>query len=130
MSFLSRILGSATAEPIQAVGAIVRGVWGDKGEKLTHDEVMAKIAQNPMLAQTEINKVEAGHRSLFVSGWRPFIGWVCGIGLANSFLIAPYFGYFGEALPEVPTDIMLELVLAMLGLGALRTVEKLNGRSK
>ena len=130
MGLLSKLVGGVATEPIEAVGNIITGIFGDKGEKLSHDEVMARLVQAPALAQTEINKVEASHRSIFVAGWRPFIGWVAGLGLANAFLINPLLSYFGIAGPELPLSIMTELVYALLGLGALRTVEKLNGRTK
>jgi hypothetical protein len=133
MGILSKIFGASTAavtEPINAVGSIVKTIFGDKGEKLTHEEVMARIQQNPMMVQAEINKVEAGHRSTFVAGWRPFIGWVCGIGLAQAFLIAPWMDTFGRIAPSIPLDRLMELVIAMLGLAAYRTVEKLAGRAK
>ena len=75
--------------------------------------------------------IEAGHRSIFVAGWRPAIGWVCAVGLLNTFLINPWMQWFtSKPGPVLPQDIMLELVIALLGLGALRTVEKMNGKAK
>ena len=83
--------------------------------------------------QAAINQVEAGHNSIFVSGWRPFIGWVCGSGLAWAFVIAPMLtwllpvaGVVGT-LPTLQMEYLLELVVAMLGLGALRSFEKMRG---
>lgn len=131
MGFLSKLVGGAAVAPIEAIGNIVTGVWGDKGEKMTHAEVMTKLAQQPAMAQVELNKVEAGHRSIFVAGWRPFIGWVCGLGLLNAFLLNPWIDWLTDSpVPDIPTDIMMELVIAMLGLGALRTYEKLQGKAK
>lgn len=132
MGWLKDIMGGGpVTEPIKAVGNVVTSIWGTKGEKLTHEQVMAKLAAAPHLANMELNKVEAGHRSIFVAGWRPFIGWVCGLGLANAFLVTPFLeAYTSATAMDIPTDIMLELVLGMLGLGALRTAEKLKGRTK
>ncbi len=86
------------------------------------------------LAQTRINEIEAGHRSIFVAGWRPFIGWVCGAGIMWSFLVQPIaawavamWGSPGATLPVISTDGLYQLVLAMLGMGGLRTFEKLKG---
>ena len=85
------------------------------------------------LAQLEVNKVEAANASIFVSGWRPFIGWVGGVSLAYVFLLQPVSNwalmvwYPGIITPTVPTDFLFELVLAMLGLGGLRTFEKMRG---
>ena len=81
--------------------------------------------------QTAINEMEAKHRTIFVAGWRPFIGWVCGVGLVNMFLINPWIQWFtGTAGPNLPKDIIMELVFALLGLGTLRTIEKIQGRAK
>ena len=84
MSFLSKLIGGAAVEPITAVGNVITGIFGDKGEKLSHEQIMARLAQAPQIAQVELNKVEAGHRSVFISGWRPFIGWVCGFVVPRS----------------------------------------------
>lgn len=86
--------------------------------------------------QREINKAEAGHRSIFVAGWRPAIGWVCAAALAYQYIVRP-FAAWGLAVwapdaPALPTlDGMLwELVFGMLGMGTLRSVEKAKGVSK
>jgi hypothetical protein len=81
--------------------------------------------------QVEINKVEAASSKVFVAGWRPFIGWVCGAALAYTYVLAPFLGWAltmwspATPLPTPPTDALFELVLAMLGLGGLRTFEKI-----
>lgn len=132
MGILDKLVGGAVAEPVEAVGKVLKTVMGDKGEKMTHEEVMAKLAMQPQLAQVELNKIEAGHRSLFVAGWRPAIGWVCALGLAYAFLIEPVLITFVDdaMLPSAPVAVMMELVVAMLGLGALRTYEKIRGKTK
>lgn len=86
-------------------------------------------------AQTEINKIEAAHKSVFVSGWRPAIGWVCGLGILWSFFIEPILTWVAvtfnvvelDTLPALETGPLMTLVMAMLGLGTLRTFEKKNG---
>lgn len=86
--------------------------------------------------QVEINKLEAQNADLFVSGWRPFIGWVCGSALLYTYVLSPFIAWGlivwapAAPLPVVPTDNLFELVLAMLGLGGLRTFEKLKGVSR
>ena len=107
-------------------------MFTSKEEELNLEIVKERLAQKPAMIQAEISKVQAGHRSMFVAGARPFLMWVCGVGFAYAFLIAPTLEFF---LPntekiEIPTDIMLELTLAMLGLSSLRTVEKLANKSK
>jgi len=96
---------------------------------------LLKLQQNGELAQItgqmDINKVEAASSSLFVSGWRPSVGWVCGAGFAVQFVIGP-LAEWGAALaghpvkfPQMDTGTMMPLLLGMLGLGGLRTAEKL-----
>ena len=142
MGFLDKIIGGSVAQPIEAMGTIVKSIFGDKTEKLSHEEVMARIAMQPTLVQTEINKIEAGHRSIFVAGWRPFIGWVAGVCLGMYYL--PQFAMatvvwikllnaneWAELVPYPGSvDGLMELVLALLGMATLRTAEKMAGRSK
>lgn len=123
--------GKAVAQPVEAVGNVLDKLFTSDEEKLDKQALLTKLAQAPNLAQVELNKVEAQHRSTFVAGWRPFIGWVCGFGLANAFLINPWIEWVAQRTgPGIPLDVMMELVIALLGLGALRTVEKINGRTK
>lgn len=132
MGILKTLLGIPdVGDVVEKTGSALDKLFTSKGEKLGHAEVMARIEQDPQKWQAQINMIGAGHRSAFVAGWRPFIGWVCGIGLFFIFLVNPILQWAtGEPGPELPQDIILELVLALLGLGALRTIEKLNGASK
>ena len=131
MSWLSSITGATIAEPVEAVGTALDKLFTSDEERLDKSALMERLRQRPAALQVELNKVEAQHRSLFVAGWRPFIGWTCGLGLAFVFLLNPAIQWWtGEPGPELPTSIMLELVIAMLGLSGLRTVEKLGGRAK
>lgn len=131
MGWFSALFGTGTAQPIEAVGNVVNALFTSDDERLTHAEVLARIQQAPAMVQAEINKIEAGHRSLFVAGWRPFLGWVCGAGLANVFLLNPWIQWAtGAPGPLLPLEAMTELVVALLGLGALRTAEKFGGRAK
>ena len=125
---LGRFVGGSAVSAVEGVANIVNQFVETPDEKRAAEQMIAKMVENRDIVQTEINKIEAGHRSLFVAGWRPFIGWVCGTGLAYTFLINPVIQWFtGLPGPALPTDIMLELVLGLLGLGTLRTVEKLGG---
>lgn len=83
-----------------------------------------------MLAQAEINKVEAASGSVFVAGWRPFIGWTGGVALAWSYIIGPFLSFaFDQPLPELNVYELLVLVGGMLGFGGQRTFEKIRGVS-
>jgi hypothetical protein len=83
--------------------------------------------------QTDVNAVEAANPNLFVSGWRPFIGWVCGIALAYQYVMAPLFIWVASSLhitlisPPKLDGTLWELVFALLGMGGLRTFEKVKG---
>lgn len=86
--------------------------------------------------QTETNAAEAANRSLFVAGWRPWIGWVCGAALAYQYVGAPLIAWTaaiaGHPLPAPPRldDMLWELMFGMLGMGGLRTFEKIRGVAK
>jgi len=111
----------------------------DQKAKLAHEiaTMSERHIQEQVMGQLEINKAEAQHRSIFVAGWRPFIGWTCGIALAWHFVIAPVVifgaGYSGVTLPDLPTfdmNSLMTVLLGMLGLGGLRTYEKSKGLTK
>jgi len=89
------------------------------------------------LAQIEVNKEEAQHRTVFVAGWRPFIGWVCGVALAWHFVGVPvtlfFIAWSGAEVPELPVfdmNSLMTVLTGMLGLGGLRTFEKMKGLTK
>jgi hypothetical protein len=71
-----------------------------------------------------INRQEAAHKSIFVAGWRPFIGWVCGIGLLYNVLLNPILSVW-VTMPAVDPAQLYPVLMGMLGLGSLRTVEKI-----
>ena len=105
----------------------------DTKNKLAHDiaTMAEKHAQELAKGQIEINKSEAQHKSIFVAGWRPFIGWTCGIALCWHFVLAPVTmfvcAYLDVAIPELPIFDMgslMTVLMGMLGLGGLRTFEK------
>ena len=88
------------------------------------------------LAQLEINKQEATHRNIFVAGWRPFIGWSCGIAMCYAYIIQPItifvLAQTGNlvSLPTLDLSEMMPVLLGMLGLGGVRSFEKYKKLSK
>jgi len=83
--------------------------------------------------QTKINEIEAGHRTVFVAGWRPFIGWVCGFALAYNFVVRDLFIWAlkPESIPPaLQMEHLMTVLLGMLGLGGLRTYEKIKDKVK
>ncbi|MCW2242821.1 holin family protein [Azospirillum canadense] len=87
-------------------------------------------------AQLQVNATEAANPSVFVSGWRPFVGWLCAIGLGVQTIAYPLAGWAlsvyspGTRLPQMDTDTLLALLFPMLGIGAYRTIEKVKGVAK
>ena len=83
--------------------------------------------------QTRINEIEAQHRTVFVAGWRPFIGWVCGVALAYNFVIRDLFIWAMKpeiVPPALQMEHLMTVLLGMLGLGGLRTYEKIKDKVK
>ena len=122
---------------VPALGTLIDRLIPDKAEaEKARNQLEAQLvtaANQAALAQVEVNKVEAAHSSVFVAGWRPSIGWVCAAGLAWAFVVAPVASWalmvlgVKAELPAIQFDHLFELVLAMLGIGGLRTFEKLRG---
>lgn len=98
------------------------------GEFKQLDNQLAQIQ-----TQTDTNKIEAANSSIFVAGWRPFIGWICGTGVGCNYVgtwfVNTISALFGHPLHVPPMDLseMMPLLIGMLGLGGMRTVEKING---
>jgi hypothetical protein len=103
----------------------------DTKSKLAHE--VATMAQNHAQelakAQLEVNKTEAAHRSLFVAGWRPAVGWSCCFALVYSTILSPILGIW-FTVPPVDSSLLTTVLMGMLGLGAMRTYEKQAGVSK
>jgi len=130
VSWLGKLFGGGIGELADGVaGAIDRFVETDE-EKAAAALLLLKAKQDPAKWQAEITKAQAAHRSVFVAGARPFLMWVCGLGLSFAFLVNPILQWLtNDPGPNLPLDVMMELVVAMLGLSGLRTVEKLSGRA-
>jgi|TARA_R110002012_G_scaffold18278_1_gene67448 hypothetical protein len=132
---------------INLLGSLVQPVTGlldkfieDKDQKnqLAHEiSTMAeRHAQELAKGQLEINKAEAQSRNVFIAGWRPFIGWTCGVAMAYNYVIHPIlmftlaqFNYL-VAIPALDLSEMMPVLMGMLGLGGLRSFEKYKGISK
>ena len=116
---------------IQPVSNILDKFVVDKDlkTKLSHELEKEIISLNR--AQLEVNKVEAAHNNVFVAGWRPFIGWACGVSLAYHFIVEPIIQYtlivnnIDYNTPEFDFSQLSTIVMAMLGMSGLRTYEKI-----
>ena len=133
MSLLSSLIGPAT----EIAGKFIQDK--DKAAELAHDlSTMAdRHAQEIALSQIEVNKAEAASGSLFKGGWRPFVGWVCGVAFAYHFVLQPLIVFiltvFGSDIPELPEFDMSTLLTTLgglLGIGGLRSYEKTKGLTK
>lgn len=122
---------------IEVGGRLLDKIIPDKDAREKAQAELLKAAQDQdfqkAIAQIEVNKAEAQHTSLFVAGWRPAIGWICVVGLGYNFLIYPMLTWLvvitGAEFspPPLLSENLMELVMGMLGLGALRSFEKWKG---
>jgi len=130
----------AAGEGVEKVGGALDSLFTSDEERLTHKEVMTRLKEKKFEVMGKMSLIEAASRSSFVAGWRPFIGWVAGISLFFYFVPQYIMGAYifidtyldtGKLIdyPVEPTAV-LELVGALLGLGALRTIEKVSGAAK
>ena len=136
MSVIGDVFGAGGVAAL--VGKAVDRIWPDTTEQdkakidLLKEALQGEIEQN--VGQLEINKIEAASASLFVAGWRPFIGWVCGVALGYQYIAMPLLIYGArlahyrlDDLPALDYAGLSTILLGMLGLGGLRTFEKLKG---
>ncbi len=147
MGFLGKLFGEAGAGTarglMEGVGSLATSIrsaiTGELPPKMQYE--LEKLAgQADMLAQTgqlEVNLAEAKHTSIFVAGWRPFIGWICGLSLGWNYLLYPmvswYFALFRPLLqvpPKLDLSELMPVVLGILGLGVYRTYEKVKDVQK
>jgi hypothetical protein len=136
MNLLGAFVSGGVGSLLSGIGDLAKGIRSAVTGKLPPEEE-AKFQMQLMelefasqKAQTEINLAEAQHPSVFVAGWRPAIGWVCALGLAYQFLVNPTLVWavavFGSTVqpPALATEGLMTLVMSLLGLGGMRTYEK------
>lgn len=122
---------------IGLITAVISRVWPDKTEQ-QKAQLAAALAADANITtllkgQMEVNAVEAAHSNLFVAGWRPCIGWVCALAFAWQFVGLPIFLFIGQAVghvivpPVFDISTMVTVLMGMLGIGGLRTYEKIKG---
>jgi len=125
---LGSLLDKVIPDPKLAAEAKLKALeMAQKGE-LANLDAETRLA----LGQMKINKEEAG-TDMFRGGWRPFTGWICALGLGTQFILAPVLTWIGRLFgsnidfPVLDMSVLLTLLFGMLGLGTLRTQEKLKG---
>jgi len=122
LKILKRLLGFKDSSDIGGLGMEIRELI--KGKEIDPQQLIE--------LQAEINKMEAQHRTIFVAGWRPFIGWVCGVALAYNFVLRDMLvWYMGAetAPPALQMEHLMTVLIGMLGLGGMRTFEKFKDKS-
>ena len=117
---LTALIGPAT----KLIGKFVRDK--DKAAQLSHDiaTMAEKHAQELALAQIKLNTEEA-KGNWFQSSWRPLVGWICAVSLGINFMVAPICAGFGINIPQADMSVMMPLLLGMLGIGGLRSQDKI-----
>ena len=133
-------IGSILKDLISPVTNIIEEVVVDKDKVRQINLEIEKLADQAdaryheeLMGQIEVNKTEAQHASVFVAGWRPFIGWTGGVGLAYSFVLAPFIEFIARAngytqeMPMPDAGQLMVLVTSMLGVGAMRSYDKAKG---
>jgi len=125
-----KVVGEVVKEGLGGVSKILDNITTTSEERGKLDIEFSKL-------QTKINELDSANASLFVSGWRPFIGWVCGIGIGFNFVIRPMVNYllmvFSPITPimeSLDVGVLTTLVTGMLGFGAIRTYEKIKGKHR
>lgn len=136
MSFLKDILGGLIDPVTDLIGEVVVDKDKKREIELKLQEIVDRADQRyheELMGQIEVNKVEAQHASIFVAGWRPFIGWTSGVGIAYTFVLAPFIEFVARAsgytqeMPLPDAAQLMTLVTAMLGVGAMRSYDKMKG---
>ena len=119
---------------IPLLGTIVDKIFPNAEDAAKAKLELLKLEQEGAFRQLEVNKIEATHANIFVSGARPFIMWVCGLIFAYTYLIQPFLififisvGHPIAGLPKLDMSEVMTLLLGMLGLGGMRTFEKIKG---
>ncbi len=129
------------SDPISSIAkvadTVLTRVLPDKPAQLAAQAELAKMQLSGELQATadqlQVNLTEAASKSIFVAGWRPFIGWICGAGLGYEFLLRPLLTFvtasFGGHIiaPTLDMSSLNQLLFGMLGLASMRTVEKIKG---
>lgn len=130
MSLFMDIFGGNGGKTIEVAGKVVTDLLTDN-DKREQQMLLMRVENERLKLQTDTNNIEAASTRLFVAGWRPFVGWVCGVGLCYVSLIEPMlrfvavvgFDYEGD-FPVIDTTLTAQVLVGLLGLGFLRSADK------
>ena len=135
MGILGRLLGVDAGKTVKDISEGVGGLAASIRSAITGElppqvrgaieKVAVEAEALAMKTQGEVTKIESQSTSLFVAGWRPSIGWICSIGLGLHFIIFPLLEWVTDVTPpHIETGALISLVLALLGIGGMRSYEK------
>ena len=131
---MSAVLAAAVPGLMGILSDLFDGLSGKEKVRAEQAMRLLELARAEAEGQRQINASESAHRSIFVAGWRPAIGWTCAFAFASMFILRPILSWVCAVwfptvpeLPVIPEEYMLELTLGMLGMGGLRSFEKLRG---
>jgi len=136
LQLLGGLLGGGKDGALKTIAKVVDDLHTSEEEKLDKKILMQRIQQKLAEKQLDVNVKEAGHRSIFVSGWRPAIGWTGAFALMFEFILSPTMEWYAKfsglnlIAPEIQTGPLLAIVTSMLGVAGLRSFEKTKGLTK
>lgn len=135
LNLISGLLGGKNGA-LKQVASVIDELHTSEEEKLDKKILMQRIQQKLAEKQLDVNAKEAGHRSVFVSGWRPAIGWTGGFALMFEFILSPSIEWYSKfaglelIAPDIQTGPLLAIVTSMLGVAGMRSFEKAKGLTK
>lgn len=126
-----KLFGSSLNDSVDSIKEAIDDVFTSDEERLQAQAVLEKLKNYLLSQQAEINKIDAKSGNFFNSGWRPFAGWICGLGLATQYVINPYVEWIvGRPGPLIDIKGLLELIMGLLGLAYIRSSDKAKGVAK
>ena len=135
LNLISGLLGGKNGA-LKQVASVIDELHTSEEEKLDKKILMQRIQQKLAEKQLDVNAKEAGHRSVFVSGWRPALGWTGGFALMFEFILSPSIEWYSKfaglelIAPDIQTGPLLAIVTSMLGVAGMRSFEKAKGLTK
>ena len=135
LNLLSGLLGGKGGA-LKQISNVIDDLHTSEEEKLDKKNLMQRIQQKLAEKQLDVNAKEASHRSVFVSGWRPAIGWTGAFALMFEFILSPTMEWYAKfsglnlIAPEIQTGPLLAIVTSMLGVAGMRSFEKAKGIAK
>jgi len=136
LNLLGGLLGGGKGGALATISKVVDELHTSEEEKLDKKILMQRLQQKLAEKQLDVNAKEATHRSVFVAGWRPFIGWIGGLALMFSFILSPCIEWYAKFAgidiipPAIETGPLLAIVTSMLGVAGMRSFEKAKGLTK